>query len=208
MNLLIKTYCAIAMLFLVSNSHAQSDTQKLKAQFAVGVNMPSSNGFVENFSANSINFPTINLGLQYMFKTQWGAKLDYGYNRFSNDDESPEFKTNYSRVNVQLVYDPTPVTNFLPDRVAMVAHAGPGMSFIKPLGDYPENDTSFFNVMAGIEFHYDMTDRFSLYTDVSYILGFGEDFDPITDGYGSFNGDLITITFGVSVSLSGCRTCF
>ena len=143
-----------------------------------------------------------------MFKPQLGAKLDFGFNRFSNDDESPEFKTNYTRINAQIVYDPSVAINFLPPRLAIVGHAGPGLSFVKPLGDYPDNDISFFNVLAGIEFHYDMSERFSLYTDVSYILGFGKDFDPVTDGYGSFNGNLLNITFGVSVSLSGCRTCY
>ncbi|HZW63413.1 MAG TPA: outer membrane beta-barrel protein [Flavobacteriaceae bacterium] len=209
MNLSGKTSSILLVVFfMVFHAFSQSDNQKWKAQFAVGINHPFSEGFVEGFYAKSINFPTINLGIQYMFKPQFGAKLDFGYNRFSNEDDSPEFKVNYSRVNAQLVYDPTTVTNFLPDRIAIVGHAGPGMTFIKPLGDYPENDTSFLNFMAGVEFHYDVSQLFSVYTDVSYIFGFGKEFNPITDGYGSFNGDIITLTVGVSLSLSGCRTCF
>ena len=97
----------IALVF-VSFSYlgfSQSDTSTFKAQFALGVNSPSSNGFVTDFEANSVNFPTINLGLQYMFKPLFGLKLDLGYNRFSSTDNSPEFKTNYTRVNAQLVYN-------------------------------------------------------------------------------------------------------
>ena len=209
MNLSVKTYSLSLLFFLfIFQCFSQSENQEWKAQIAIGVNHPFEDGFVEDFSAKPVNFPTVNLGIQYMFSFQLGAKLDFGFNRFSNEDSSPEFKTNYTRVNAQLVYDPTTVSNFFPPRLAIVGHAGPGLSFVKPLGDYPDNKTSFFNVLAGIEFHYDMSERFSLYTDVSYIFGFGEDFDPITDGYGSFNGNLLNITFGVSVSLSGCRTCF
>lgn len=188
-------------------SFSQSETQKLKAQIAVGVNNPSSNGFVSPFEAKPINFPTVNLGIQYMFKEQLGAKLDYGFNRFSSADESPEFKINYSRINAQFVFDAKKALTFLPERIGVVGHAGPGYTFVKPLGDYVDNKLSFFNVMAGIEFHYGINERLSVFADTSYIYGFGKDFDPITDGYGSFNGNLLTVTFGVSFSLSGCQYC-
>ena len=61
--------------------------------------------------------------------------------------------------------------------------------------------------MGGIEFHYGISDKLSVYVDTSYIFGFGKDFNPISDGFGSFNGDLLTITFGASISLSGCYYC-
>jgi hypothetical protein len=96
---------------------------------------------------------------------------------------------------------------FLPERIGLVAHAGPGYTFVKPLGDFSGNKESFLNVMAGLEIHYGLTERMSLHTDVSYILGLGKDFDPLIDGFGSFNGNLLTITFGITFSLSGCQYC-
>ena len=74
-----------------ANSYAQKDTNKWKAQVAFGVNSPSQSGFVEGFQAKSVNFPTVNLGIQHMFKPQVGAKLDFGFNRFSSDDNSVDF---------------------------------------------------------------------------------------------------------------------
>jgi hypothetical protein len=186
---------------------SQNETSTFKAQFALGVNSPSSNGFVSNFEAKSINFPSINLGLQYMFKSPFGAKLDFGYNRFSNLDNTPEFKANYTRINAQLVYDTYGLFGALPQNMGIFIHAGPGFSMVKPLGDYPENNTSFLNTMAGIEFHYGVSDTLSIYLDTSYILGFGKDFNPVSDGFGSFNGNLLTITIGASISLSGCYYC-
>ncbi|MEJ2114213.1 MAG: cell envelope biogenesis protein OmpA [Flavobacteriaceae bacterium] len=208
MNLTTKHY--ILLLSFVSIaflSFSQSQTSIWKGQIAFGANFPSSNGFVENFEANSFNFPTINLGIQNMFSNQLGAKLDYGYNRIKSADNSPEFKLNYSRINAQLVYDANRALTFTPNRIGIIAHAGPGMSFVKPLSSYSDNKLSFFNVMAGVEFHYGISETFSVYLDTSYILGFSKDFDPVTDGYGSFNGDLLTVTLGVSFSLSGCQYC-
>lgn len=186
---------------------SQNDTSTVKAQFALGVNSPSANGFVNNFEAKSINFPSINLGIQYMFKPKLGAKLDFGYNRFSNLNNTPEFKVNYTRLNAQLVYDATSILGFLSQRMGTFIHAGPGYTSVKPLGNYTNNDTSFLNVMAGIEFHYGISDKLSVYFDTSYVLGLGKDFNPASSGFGSFNGSMLTFTIGASISLSGCYYC-
>jgi hypothetical protein len=207
MNFIKKYLFAYVLVLAVSNLFGQRETNKWKAQLALGANSPSQSGFVEGFQGKSLNFPTINLGIQNMFKKQFGAKLDFGFNRISNDDSSPEFKLNYSRINAQLVFDPTYSLDFLPQRTGLVLHAGPGYSFVKPLGNYSDNNTSFFNVMGGLEVHFGLAERASLYVDTSYILGFGKDFDPITEGYGSFNGNLLTISLGITFSLSGCQYC-
>lgn len=185
---------------------SQGDTNTIKAQFALGINSPSSSGFVGGFESNSINFPTINLGIQYMFSPKLGAKLDLGYNRFSNANSTPEFKTNYTRINGQLVYDLSGIIRF-PNRIRFVTHAGPGVSIVKPLGDYGENKKTFLNGLGGIEFHYGFSDKLSFYLDTSYIFGFGKDFNSVSEGIGSFNGNLLTVTIGASISLSGCYYC-
>ena len=202
-----RTIFAIVLVCCGFFTFSQVDTSTLKAQVALGVNSPSSSGFVGNFKSKSINFPTVNLGVQYMFSRPLGAKLDFGYNRFSNLNNTPEFKVNYTRLNAQLVLNATSGLGFLPLKTGVFVHAGPGFSFVKPLGNYPENKTSFLNVMAGMEFHYSLSDSMSLYLDGSYIMGFSNDFNPLTDGYGSFNGNVLTVTVGLSLSLTGCYYC-
>ena len=198
----------LSFIFALSGFYgfSQGDTSTVKAQFALGVNSPSQSGFVDSFESKSINFPSINLGIQYMFKPRLGAKLDFGYNRFSNLSNTPQFKVNYTRLNAQLVFDATRVINLSP-KMGTFIHAGPGFSTIKPLGNYTQNDTSFLNAMGGVEFHYGISDTLSIYLDGSYILGFGKDFNPISDGFGSFNGNILTLTIGASISLSGCQYC-
>ncbi|WP_147677297.1 cell envelope biogenesis protein OmpA [Algibacter pacificus] len=198
--------CAIVFICFTTFSFSQSRTSDFTAQFALGVNSPSSDGFVTGFEANSVNFPTINLGLQYMFKPLFGAKLDLGYNKFSNSENSLEFKTNYTRINAQLVYNASDVLGFSSDW-KMFLHAGPGISWIKPMGNYAQNKTDFLNGVTGLEFHYARSYKVSWYLDASYVFGFGKNFGPIYDSYGSFDGNLLTITIGASVSLSGCRYC-
>ncbi|XCF06873.1 cell envelope biogenesis protein OmpA [Tamlana crocina] len=193
-------------LFCAVFGWAQSDTSTVKAQFALGVNSPSQAGFVSNIESKSINFPSINLGLQYMFKPKFGAKLDFGYNRFSNGENTPEFKVNYSRINAQLVFDASEMLSFS-KRMGLFLHAGPGYSMVKPLGNYGENKTSFLNALGGLELHYGISDVLSVYLDGSYIFGFADDFNPVSSGFGSFNGNVLTITFGASISLSGCYYC-
>lgn len=196
----------LSISFFCNQAIAQKDTNKWKLQLAFGMNSPSGNQ-VEGYEAKSLNFPTINLGVQYMFKPQLGAKLDLGYNRFASDSDAPEFKLNYTRVNAQVVYDLSRTIN-LPPQLALVSHLGPGVSITKPLRDDSDNKYTYLNVMGGLELHYAIAENISVFTDVSYIKGLSSKvkYDPVTDGY-SFNGDLLTLTFGVSVSLSGCTYC-
>jgi hypothetical protein len=205
MNLNCKTYiflCLVTLSFFYSFS--QGETAKWKLQLALGGNNPSSSGFAEGFYAQSFNLPTVNIGLQHMFARQFGAKLDIGFNRFKNADKVPEFKINYTRLNAQFVYDPTYDLRFLPEAMRVVFHAGPGVSFVQPLGNAGPNKTGFINVVGGSEIHYGLSKTLSVYLDGSYVLGFSSN-EP--SGLGAFNGDLVCITVGLSVSLSGCYYC-
>ncbi|GAA4804897.1 hypothetical protein GCM10023330_09140 [Litoribaculum gwangyangense] len=197
----------MCFLFCGFLSFSQGDTSTFKVQVALGLNNPSTDGFVQGFEGKTLNFPTVNLGLQYMFSKKIGAKLDYGFSRISNDTDAQEFKLNYSRINAQIVYNATPIFSFLPQNMGTFIHAGPGFTKVKPLGNYTQNDTSNLNAMAGIEFHFGISDKLSVYIDTSYIMGFSDDFNPISNGFGSFNGNLLTVTLGASISLSGCYYC-
>ena len=200
----------LSVFFIIHNSNAQfKDTSKWKALFALGVNSPSASGFVEGTEAQSLNFPTVNLGVQHMFKRQFGVKLDYGFNRFKNDSESPEFKVNYSRVNAQFVFDATETLGFLPRRMRTILHAGPGFSFVTPLGNLGDNKQSYLNLLGGLELHYAINEKVSIYTDVAYIYGLTslDTYDPVLDGLGAFNGSVFNVTLGLAISLSGCQYC-
>lgn len=193
----------------LSTSAQFKDTSKWKALFALGFNYPTADGFVEGTYAQSINFPTVNIGVQHMFKRTYGVKLDYGFNRFKLDEVSPEVKINYSRINAQFVFDPSEYIGFLPPRIRTILHAGPGFSIAKPLGTLSDNKQSYLNIMGGLEVHYAISEKVSVYVDTAYIYGLTslDDYDPVLSGLGAFNGSVFNITLGLAVSLSGCQFC-
>ncbi len=204
-----RTVFFICFVILVSSfASAQEETEKWKLQLALGVNNPIDDGKNDGFFTKYLNFPSVNLGVQHMFNNTFGAKLDYGFNRSSNGTGSKEFKLNYSRVNLQFVYDATNDLRFLPEPIKMVTHIGPGMSFTQPLGNDKDNTYTYLNLLAGLEVHYKVSRTFSVFTDVSYAysLASKDKYDANINGF-SFNGDLIYASIGISVSLSGCYYC-
>lgn len=207
---LAKYILVLSLVCASSNSFAQRiDISTWKAQISLGINSPSESGFISSAPAQSINFPTVNLGVQRMFSRTLGVKLDYGFNRFKSEGGFQEFKVNYSRVNAQLVYNPSETLNFLPQFIQIVAHTGPGFSFAKPLSGLDDNNQSYLNFNLGVEFHYQINRKVALYTDISYLYGITslDDYNPEILGLGAFNGNVVTLSFGVSISLSGCYYC-
>lgn len=202
-------YLLLLVLFSVQLHGQWRQTMQWKAIFSAGINYPFTDGFVKGSYAQPINFPTVNLGVQRMFTQYYGVRLDYGFNRFSNGEESAEFKINYSRVNPQFVFNPTGYLKFMPNRLGIELHAGPGISFSKPLGNISDRNQTYMNVLGGFELHYALTRRLSVFGDFSYIYGVTklDAYDPPLSGLGAFNGSLINITFGVAISLSGCQYC-
>ncbi|MBA6153155.1 outer membrane beta-barrel protein [Gelidibacter maritimus] len=209
----LKTQNLTWLLFLTlltsTISLAQKDVEKWKLQLALGVNNPIDRGEDAGYYSKYINFPTVNLGVQHMLSDNLGAKLDVGYNRASSETGSLPYKMNYTRINLQAVYDFKDLLTFLPPRIGVVAHAGPGVSMTKPLGSFANNTYTYLNFLGGAEVHYRISKSVSVFADAGYAYGLSgtDKYDVTTDGF-SFNGDLMYVAFGVSLSLSGCNYCF
>ena len=201
----------ICLLVLLTSLCTYSQT--LTLDLGLGINSPS-NDFIEPYKAKSVNGLTVDAGVRYMFKKKLGVKLDVGFNRYANDDSSPEFKANLTRVNLQAYYnlwdDLYNIQIRLPERLAIFVHAGPGFSMLKPLSEpFNGNKSSNLNVLAGLAVHYGISDRLSVFLDGSNFFNFGQKISyeganlPDTIGTSMFN-----LTLGISVSInSGCYYC-
>lgn len=200
-------YLILVSILKVTFVSAQLQPSKLKGLLQFGVNMPEEVGFVSNYKGKEVNFPTIVVGVESMFTKSMGVRLDLGHNRVSSQNNTPEFKLNYTRVNAQFTYDFSTIVPLLPVAFGIVGHLGPGYTFVKPLAELRENKANFFNAMGGLEIHFGLSKTASVFVDGSYIYGFGKKFDPVASGFGSYNGNLTTITIGLAVSLSGCYYC-
>lgn len=196
-------------LMATSLSVAQKVEEKWKFQVALGVNNTIDQEEAPKYFSKFINFPSINLGVQHMFSRNLGAKLSLGYNRSSAADNSLPYELNYSRVNLEAVYDFKDLITFLPAPIGIVAHAGPGVSMTGPLGSFANNTYTYMNVVGGLEVHYRFTESLSIFIDGSYAYSLSgkNKYDLATDGF-SFNGDLAYVAFGVSISLSRSGYCF
>ena len=210
----IKNYKHAVLLMLgflcVTMSLAQADYEKWKLQFAVGVNNPiDPNDPDRLYYSKLVNFPTLNIGVQHMFSSSLGAKLDFGYNKSVNHKNSLPYKLNYWRVNAQFVYDFYDMLTFLPPQINLVAHVGPGISISQPLNPYTQNKYTYANLLTGLELHYGISETFSVYGDISYVFGLSsaDKYDEALDGF-SFNHDFMYATIGVSIALSGCQYCY
>ena len=184
---------------------------KIAVNLGLGFNIPQG-PFTEGYSAKPVNFPTFEVGAQYLFTKQIGARLDYGFNRFSNDNNAPDFKTNYSRVDLQAVYNASTILrnwNVHP-RLGLYFHGGGGITFLSPLAPaFSANGDSFLNAMGGLSFHYGINEFMSGYMDVSYIRGFGSAiaFEGTPLESKEANG-MVSITFGIQLALNtACYFC-
>ncbi|MDW5289234.1 cell envelope biogenesis protein OmpA [Formosa sp. PL04] len=199
----------VIFLFLFSlNGFAQIDEDVLRFEMSFGGNHALESGFSEGYSGNSVNIPTLNIGAQYMFTNNIGAKLDLGFNRIKGSED--DFKINYTRVNAQGVYDYSSILGVEEKKpLKLQVHAGPGFSFVRPLGGLNNVDQNYFNAMIGTNILYALNRNSSVFFDVSYIHGFTkpETYSPLSEGLGAFNGSMITFTIGISLSLSGCYYC-
>lgn len=207
----MKRYKFLLVFLFMSYGLMAQTYPKLAVNLGLGLNIPEG-PFTDGYSAKPMNFPTIDLGVQYLFTKTLGGRLDYGFNRFSNDSSAPDFKTNYNRIDLQAVYNASTILrnwNVHP-RIGLYFHAGPGMTFLKPLGaQFTGNDDSFLNAMGGMTFHYGLNEFMSAYMDVSYIRGFGGavafEGTPLAEKEG--NG-MVNLTFGLQLALNtACYFC-
>lgn len=203
--------CNIALILLLFVSMVSAQT--LTLDLGVGINSPSDD-FSTGYKAKGINGLTVDAGIRYMFMKKLGVKADLGFNRYASDDNSIDFKANLTRVNLQAYYNLWDnlydMQIRLPERLAIFVHAGPGMTFIKPLSE-PFNNTksSNFNVLGGLAVHYGITDRIAVFADASNFFNLGQkqhyEGAELED---NINASMFNITFGVTISInSDCYYC-
>jgi len=145
------------------------------------------------------------LGVRYMFNNKFGIKADFGYNSFTEGDDSNSFDSKYYRADLQAVANLGRIMNFetWTNTIGLLAHTGFGLSFLER-----ENPTyvkdRMGNFMAGVTGQIKLSDRIALTGDFTTILNAKQNvaFDggsPI--GSRGFGGVLFNGTVGVTVYL-------
>ena len=145
----------------------------------------------------------LNLGARYMFNNKFGLKGDFGYNSFTEGDNSRPFDSKYYRVDLQGVANLGRIMNFetFTNRLGLLGHAGFGLAVGKVAG---KSNDRMGNFMAGVTGQIKLTERFALTGDFTTILNAKQNraFDGVgIAGSPGFGGVLFNGTVGLTVYL-------
>jgi outer membrane protein OmpA-like peptidoglycan-associated protein len=150
------------------------------------------------------------LGVRYMFNNKFGIKADFGYNSFTNGDDSKSFDNKYYRADLQAVANLGRIMNFetWTNTLGLLGHAGFGLGFLeKTDGGYAKDRVG--NFMAGVTGQIRLSDRVSLTGDFTTILNSkqGLTFDGASGtNTRGFGGILFNGTVGITVYLGKNET--
>jgi len=161
------------------------------------------------YRTDRVNFFTVDLGTRYMFNNKFGLKLDFGYNQFQNNDETPEFKSSCVRGDIQGVINVGRVLNFedWTSTIGLLAHGGGGVYMLKADDGFDGEDWGA-NLIGGLTAQFKLSDRIVLTADVTGIAnGFQNwTFDGMAQNAGrSVDGVVLNGTLGLTFYLGGAE---
>lgn len=143
-------------------------------------------------------------GVRYMFNNKFGLKADFGYNSFTNKDNTLDFDSKYYRVDLQAVANLGRIMNFetWTNTFGLLGHAGFGVGQLESNNFRGKDRVG--NFIAGVTGQIRLSNRIALTGDFSTILNASQDhtFDGayVAENRG-FSGLLFNGTVGLNVYL-------
>ena len=158
------------------------------------------------YSSDNPDFWQANLGARYMVNERFGLRLDLGYNSITEGDNSKSFKSNYYRASLEGVVNAGNLLNFKSwtNRFNLLVHAGGGISKFYASEPIDRDSDEILHLVAGITPQFKLTDRVSLFVDVSSISNFYQSYT--FDGTAradkaGISGGIINYSVGVNIAL-------
>lgn len=191
------------------SAFSQSNFNKLSFELASGFSKPLSN-IATAAESTFMAVPNWNMGLRYMFNSNFGLKGSFNYDSF----EEKGIGSKHNRFNLDAYYnignwfDLNYVSN---SSVALYSHLGAGATYINSkvkglrVGYIPGWERQI-NFNIGVSPRFRMNDVMSLYTDLSYIMAMKQHFnysgEPIINaGSSGTSGSHFTFNIGLSFSI-------
>lgn len=168
-----KLLLAIAFAFsLGSTVLAQSEFNKWSLETNFGFNKPMA-PLTPGFLSPTLNIGHLDIGTRYMFNDKFGLKFDGGFGSFSEvKGESPEFKTNYLRADIQMVSNLARILNFesFTRKIGLLGHFGAGFGKMNFEQTVLNNGADYhYNFIGGLTGQYKLGERIALTSDISMI---------------------------------------
>lgn len=187
----------IFTLLLVSGSFVANAQFGIEANYGLnGSYDPSYNGFTH-----------IGAGINYDFDDTFGAKLDFGMDKFSIQNDVRAMKTGVSnlRITAQGVVNLTTLADSRSfyNKFSLLAHGGAGISVLNSdIPDY-QNTDHLLNLVIGVTPRYEVAENFFLTADFSAIANVSQHYffngELSYDGpANSFTGLMYNASFGIA----------
>lgn len=158
---------------IVSFGYAQKDFNRWSIETNAGFNKAMS-PLTPGYLSPTLNVGHLDFGLRYMFNEKFGIKGDGGFGSFSEaEGESPVFKTNYQRIDIQMIFNFGRIMNFesFSKKIGLLGHLGGGggrMTFDQTVLN---TETEYqYNIISGLTGQYKLGKRVALTGDISMIV--------------------------------------
>lgn len=186
-----------------TTSSNSNDFNKWSIDVNGGINK-AANPLTPGYTTSAFNFFHADLGFRYMFNTKFGMKLDFGYDKFQ-EDEGPEFESNFMRVGLQGYANLGRIMEFetWTNRLNVLGHMGVGVGQLKNEDAFDGEDW-VGSFLIGLTGQFKISERVALNADFTMINSFSQQHtwdgfsNPSTRG---FDSTMYNATLGLSVYL-------
>lgn len=202
---------------LAVGANAQDDFNKWSVEVNGGFNKPMA-PITPGYYSPTLNLGHADLGVRYMFNEKFGTKLDFGIGSFKNASDTPDFSSNYYRLNLQGVANIGRIMNWetFSQTFNLLGHFGGGIGQITPQeNQFADTKDMTYNMITGMTLQVKLSDRIALNGDVSNIVSGRQSvaFDGASDivpgtgrGYYGMNSVYWTGTLGLTFYLGSSDT--
>ena len=133
--------------------------------------------YTDGYFSNTYDLFHASGGVRYMFNNKYGFKVDFGYDRITNDDKgdngfSLPFQTDYYRASLQGIADIGRMLMFenFTNHLSLLFHAGGGFSMLRSdTVSFDGEDERMVNLMFGFTPQVKLGKRAALFLDASFI---------------------------------------
>lgn len=193
----------LSLVFLSASFFVNAQSFGIEANYGLNGSYDPSYTGITHFGA----------GITYDFDETFGAKIDFGSDKFefenisraTPDNLNPKTGTQNTRITLQGVVN---LSNLADDRAFynkfnVLAHAGGGISILKSdIKDYPNTD-HLFNVVLGITPRYQVAENFFVTLDASALFNVSQHYLfngelAYTQAPNSFTGLMYNVSLGLA----------
>ncbi|MGQ7944488.1 OmpA family protein [Flavobacterium sp. WC2509] len=209
------TSSAIFMLALVASAQDMTTTStkavvdnteynKWSIELNGGLNKPIRT-MTAGYTTGPVNFFHGDLGARYMFSPKFGLKLDFGYDKFQEGDDTPQFESTYLRTDLQAVINLSRALNFetWTNTIGLLVHGGFGVSQLTSENGFNGEDY-MGNGIIGLTGQLRLSDRIALTGDLTGIVNAKQNFNfdgMRAAGPSTVDGMLLNASIGLTFYL-------